>query len=37
MPHHGFPSQKGVMHVKVKVQFPGELSEEQKKWVRDHL
>ena len=37
MPHHGFPSQKGVLHVKFKVIFPGELSDEQKKFVEDNF
>ena len=34
MPHHGFPSQKGNMHVKVRVTFPSRLSDSQKSSIK---
>jgi DnaJ-class molecular chaperone len=37
MPHHGFPSQKGTMHVKIIVQFPPKLNDIQKQFVEEHF
>ena len=33
MPVHNFPSQKGVLHVKMEVDFPSSLTQEQKDLV----
>jgi DnaJ-class molecular chaperone len=33
MPVHNFPSQKGVLHVKMEVDFPASLTAEQKELV----
>jgi DnaJ-class molecular chaperone len=37
MPYHNTPSQKGTLHVKITVNFPTKLSEEQRKFVQEYL
>lgn len=37
MPHHETPDDKGVLHVKMKIQFPRELSDEQRAFVEQHF
>jgi len=37
MPYHNTPSQKGAMHVKIKIKFPKVLNEAQKEFIEAHF